>query len=50
MSYYSDSTIKTQYLDPRIYVENSRATFELDSNEAAYLPDNISWRQRHFIN
>jgi hypothetical protein len=39
MSYYSDSTIKTQYLDPRIYVENSRATFELDSNEAAYLPD-----------
>ena len=39
MSYYSDSTVRTMYLDPRIYVENSRATFELDSNEAAYLPD-----------
>ena len=39
MSYYSDETIKTTYLDPRIYVENSRATFELDASEAAYLPD-----------
>ena len=39
MSYYSDQTIKTTYLDPRIYVENSRATFELDASEAAYLPD-----------
>jgi len=39
MSYYSDATIKTTYIDPRIYVENARATFELDASEAAYLPD-----------
>ena len=39
MSYYSDSNVETRYLDPRIFVPNSRATFELDSLEAAYLPN-----------
>ena len=39
MSYYSDSTVRTQYIDPRIYVQNNRAVFQLDTDESAYLPD-----------
>ena len=39
MSFYSDSNVSTRYSDPKIYTENSRCTYELDSNEAAYLPN-----------
>ena len=43
MSFYSDQNVKTRYLDPRIYVPADtgvgRCTFELDANEAAYLPN-----------
>jgi len=43
MSFYSDNNVKTRYLDPRIYVPANtgvgRCTFELDANEAAYLPN-----------
>jgi len=43
MSFYSDENVKTRYLDPKIYVEakngGGRCTFELDANEAAYLPN-----------
>ena len=43
MSFYSDSNVKTRYLDPKIYVPavngGGRATFELDASEAAYLPN-----------
>tara|TARA_R110002012_G_scaffold12827_1_gene56415 strand:- start:252 stop:1493 length:1242 start_codon:yes stop_codon:yes gene_type:complete len=39
MSFYSDSNVSTRYLDPKIYTENARCSFELDSNEAAYLPN-----------
>jgi len=43
MSYYSDSNVKSRYIDPRIYVpannSTGRCTFELDASEAAYLPN-----------
>ena len=39
MAFYSDNNVKTRYLDPRIYVPGTRATFELDASEAAYLPN-----------
>lgn len=43
MSFYSDSNVKTRYLDPKIYVPavngSGRCTFELDQNEVAYLPN-----------
>jgi len=43
MSFYSDSNVKTRYLDPKIYVPandgSGRCTFELDANESAYLPN-----------
>ena len=39
MSYYSDENVATKYLDPRIYTENARCTFELNTDEAAYLPN-----------
>lgn len=39
MSYYSDQNVKTKYLDPRVYVPNSRAVFDLDLSEAAYMPN-----------
>ena len=39
MSYYSDDSASTKYIDPKIYVPNVRASWELDSNESAYLPD-----------
>ena len=39
MSFYSDSNVKTKYLDPRVYIPNSRATFDLDMTEIAYLPN-----------
>lgn len=39
MSYYSDDSARTTYIDPKIYVPNVRASWELDSNESAYLPD-----------
>jgi len=39
MSYYSDENVKTKILDPRIYVPNSRAVFDLDLSESAYMPN-----------
>ena len=39
MAFYSDNNVKTRILDPRIYVPGTRATFELDSTSAAYLPN-----------
>ena len=39
MSYYSDNNVKTKYLDPRVYVPNNRAVFDLDLSEAAYMPN-----------
>ena len=37
MSYYSDESARTTYIDPKIYVPNVRASWELDASEAAYL-------------
>ena len=39
MSLYSDSVVKTRYIDPTLYVPSVRATFRLDNTEAAYLPN-----------
>ena len=43
MSFYSDANVATRYLDPKIYVPADtgigRVTYELDSNEVAYLPN-----------
>jgi hypothetical protein len=39
MSLYSDSVVKTRYLDPKIYVPSVRCSFDLDNTEAAYLPN-----------
>ena len=39
MSYYSDESARTTYIDPKIYVPNVRASWELDASESAYLPD-----------
>ena len=39
MSYYSDASAATKYIDPKIYIPNVRASWELDANESAYLPD-----------
>ena len=39
MSFYSDQTLATRYLDPQTYVPKVRASFVLDSSEAAYLPN-----------
>ena len=36
---YNQSTISTEYHDPTIYVENSRAVFELDASKEGYLPN-----------
>ncbi len=39
MTTYSDNKLKTKYLDPRVYVPNLRATFDLDLSESAYMPN-----------
>ena len=39
MTFYSDSNVSTKYLDPTIYTENARCTFQLDQSESAYLPN-----------
>ena len=39
MTFYSDSNVSTKYLDPTIYTENARCTFQLDQTESAYLPN-----------
>lgn len=39
MTFYSDANVSTKYLDPHIYTENARCTFQLDQSEAAYLPN-----------
>lgn len=39
MSIYSDQNISTRYVDPRIYVPNTRASWELDFGDSAYLPN-----------
>ena len=39
MTFYSDSNVSTKYLDPSIYTENARCTFQLDQSESAYLPN-----------
>jgi len=39
MTFYSDANVSTKYLDPKIYTQNARLTFELDQTEAAYLPN-----------
>jgi len=43
MSFYSDSNVKTRYVDPKIYVPavsgTGRCVFNLDANEVAYLPN-----------
>ena len=39
MTFYSDENVKTKILDPRIYVPNQRAVFDLDLSESAYLPN-----------
>ena len=39
MTTYSDNKLKTKYLDPRVYVPNLRAAFDLDLSEAAYMPN-----------
>lgn len=39
MSLYSDQNVKTVYVDPKIYVPNVRASWELEIGHAAYLPN-----------
>jgi len=39
MSFYSDSNVKTRYFDPSTFVPGARASFELDGNDLAYLPN-----------
>ena len=39
MTFYSDSAVKTMYFDPVSYVPGVRATFELDAQQVAYLPN-----------
>jgi len=39
MTFYSDANVSTKYLDPHIYTENARCTFQLDQSESAYLPN-----------
>ena len=39
MTFYSDENVATRYLDPKIFTENARCSFSLDSNESAYLPN-----------
>ena len=39
MSFYSDQNVKTRYFDPSTFVAGARASFELDGNDLAYLPN-----------
>ena len=39
MSFYSSSQVKTLYLDPKSFVDGSRAVFELEGHHLAYLPN-----------
>ena len=36
---YNQGTITTEYVDPTIYVQNNRCTFELDGTKEGYLPN-----------
>jgi len=36
---YNQGTITTEYVDPTIYVENNRCSFELDGTKEGYLPN-----------
>ena len=35
---YEEGSVKTEYIDPVIFVPNQRCTFELDGSKMAYLP------------
>ncbi len=45
MSFYSDSNVRTHYIDPKTYLQGThlnnggRVNFELDGNQLAYLPN-----------
>ena len=39
MSSYNNGDVRTDYIDPQIYVPNGRASFDLDASKLAYLPN-----------
>ena len=39
MSFYSSSQVKTLYVDPKSFIDGSRAVFELEGHHLAYLPN-----------
>jgi len=39
MAFYSSGQVKTLYLDPKSFVDGSRAVFELEGHHLAYLPN-----------
>ena len=39
MAFYSSGQVKTNYIDPKSFMDGSRAVFELKANTSAYLPN-----------
>jgi len=39
MSSYNNGDLKTEYIDPQVFVPNGRASFDLDASKLAYLPN-----------
>lgn len=39
MAFYSSGQVKTLYIDPKSFMDGSRAVFELKANTSAYLPN-----------
>ena len=39
MSSYINGDLRTEYIDPQVYVPNGRASFDLDASNLAYLPN-----------
>ena len=39
MAFYSSGQVKTRYIDPKSFMDGSRAVFELKANTSAYLPN-----------
>lgn len=39
MSSYNNGDLRTEYIDPQIFIPNGRASFDLDASKLAYLPN-----------
>ena len=39
MAFYSSGDVQTKYIDPKSFVDGSRAVFEIDGNHSAFLPN-----------